>query len=209
MTQYNVTLPFFKNRKVVQLAIGNAVPRRGNRFTQATARSILALFGWQLDGEIPNLPKIMLVGAPHTSNWDMVLGMLVIWALGLDMYWMAKKSLFRWPHGRLMYWLGGVPVNRRVPEGLVGQMVNEYNRRDKFLLCILPTGTRAQGAQWRTGFYHIATVTGTPILPLKFDYGRKAMTFGPQFQPVGNIATDMGKLNDYFVGIQGKNWRQE
>ena len=97
MTQYDVTLPFFKNRKVVQFAIGNALPRRGNRFTQAIARSILALFGWRLDGEIPNLPKIMLIGAPHTSNWDMVLGMVVIWALGLEMFWMAKKSLFRWP----------------------------------------------------------------------------------------------------------------
>lgn len=209
MTEYSLKLPSFKNRKVVHLSIGDALPKRGNRFTQAIARSILALFGWRIEGEFPNLPKMMLVGAPHTSAWDWVLGMVVIWALGLEIFWMGKKPLFRWPHGGFLRWLGGVPVNRGASEGLVGQMVAEYNRRDKFLLCILPSGTRTKKVRWKTGFYHIATGAGAPILPMKFDYGRKAMTFGPLFQPAGDVAADMAKLHAHFVGTQGKNWRQE
>lgn len=209
MKEYSLKLPSFRKRKVVQFSIGDTLPKRGSRFTQTISRSILALFGWRLEGEFPNLPKIMLVGAPHTSNWDMVLGMVVIWALGLEISWMAKKALFRWPHGGFMRWLGGVPVNRGVSEGLVGQVVAEYKRRDKFLLCILPAGTRARGVQWKTGFYHIATGAGAPILPLKFDYGRKVMTFGPLFQPARDVAADMAKLRTHFVGTQGKNWCQE
>lgn len=209
MTEYSLKLPSFKNRQVVHLSIGDAPPKRGNRFTQALARSTLALFGWRIEGEFPNLPKMILVGAPHTSNWDMVLGMVVIWALGLEMFWTAKKSLFRWPHGGFMRWLGGVPVNREVSEGLVGQTVAEYNRRDKFLLTVLPSGTRARGAQWKTGFYHIATGAGTPILPVKFDYGRKVLSFGSLFHPTGDVVADVAKLHAHFVGTQGKNWRQE
>lgn len=209
MTQYSVRLSLLKNRDVVHLTIGDTLPKRGSRFTQSIATGILGLFDWQIEGEFPNQPKILLVGAPHTSGWDMILGMVVIWALGLDIFWMGKKPLFRWPFGSFMHWLGGVPVNRGTSEGLVGQMAAEYKRRDKFLLCILPTGTRTRGVQWKTGVYYIATEAGMPILPLKFDYGRKVMTFGPLFQPAGDVIADMEKLHAHFVGIQGKNWHQE
>jgi len=208
LTQNNVWLPLFKNREVVQFDIGDALPRRGNRYTRSIARSILALMGWQIDGEFPNLSKIVLAGAPHTSNWDMVLGMVVIWALGLEVFWLAKKSIFRGPRGRLMYWLGGIPVNRQVSQGLVDQTISEYKRREKYLLIILPSGTRTKGAQWKAGFYHIAIGAEVPILPVKFDYGNKVMAFGPLFQPTGDVAADIARLHGHFVGTQGKNWRQ-
>ena len=205
MTQYSVKLPSFKNRKVVFLSIGDAVPKRGNRFTQTIARSILALFGWQLVGEFPNQSKMILIGAPHTSNWDMVLGMVVIWALKLRAFWWAKQSLFRWPHGGFMRWLGGLPVNRRISQGLVPQTIKEFERRQEYVLVILPQGTRARGAQWKTGFYHIAQGAEAPIVPILFDYGRKLMTFKPAFHATDNVAADLEYLQSLFVGVRGKN----
>ncbi len=209
MSTYSIRIPVLNNRKIVHLAVGNALPKRGNRFTQAIAKSLLALFGWKIEGKFPNRPKMMIVGAPHTSGWDFVVGMVVIWALGLNMSWMAKDSLFGWPHGIFMRWLGGVPVNRRTPQGLVDRMIAEYDSRDKYLLVILPTGSRSKSKQWKTGFYHIAQGADVPILPLKFDYGRKTMTFGPLFQPAGYVTDDMERLHAHFVGIQGKKWCQE
>ncbi len=209
MTAYSIRVPVLEKPQVVHLAVGNAPPKRGNRFAQAIAQSLLALFGWKIEGQFPNRPKMMIVGAPHTSGWDFVVGMLVIWALGLRMSWMAKDSLFGWPHGIFMRWLGGISVNRRTPQGLVDRMIAEYSRHDKYILVVLPTGSRSKTKQWKSGFYHIAQGANVPILPLKFDYGRKIMTFGPLLQSNGYIADDMDKLHAHFVGIQGKKWCQE
>jgi 1-acyl-sn-glycerol-3-phosphate acyltransferase len=209
MTDSSLTLASLWKNKVVNVTLGDALPKRGNRVTRAIATNILALFGWRLEGELPDQPKMMLIGAPHTSNWDMVLGMVVIWAMGLELFWMGKQSAFRWPYGGFFRWLGGVPVNRRVPQGVVGQTIAEYKRRDKYLLVIMPEGTRAGEARWKTGFYHIATGAGVPILPVKFDYGRKIMGFGPSFFPAGNISGEMENIQSLFAGIQGKCTQKE
>ncbi len=205
MFEYKLNPALLERRKVVNLTVGDALPRRGNYATRSIAQLILALFGWRIEGEIPNLPKIVFIGAPHTSNWDMVLGMAVIWALGLQMYWFAKHTLFRRPLSGFFRWLGGVPIDRRASHGVVERTAAEYKRRDKYLLTILPRGTRARGAKWKSGFYHIARNADAPIVPVVFDYGRKVMTFGPLFYPTGNVAADMDRLQSRFIGVQGKN----
>ena len=209
MTDSSLTLTSLWKNKVVNMTLGDALPKRGNRVTRAIATNILALFGWRLEGELPDLPKMMFIGAPHTSNWDMVLGMVVIWVLGLEVFWLAKQSLFRWPYAGFFRWLGGVPVDRRVSQGMVGQTIAEYKRRDRYLLIIMPEGTRTGEAKWKTGFYHIATGAGVPILPVKFDYGRKIMDFGPSFHLVGNISDAMENIQSLFAGIQGKYGHKE
>ncbi len=208
MSQHNIPHPFQIHRRVVQFPIGDQLPRRGNWFTQIMAQGILSIFGWQLKGEFPNQSKMVLIGAPHTSAWDMVLGMVVIWALGLDIQWMGKKSIFRWPWGGFMRWLGGMPVNREKSEGLVTHVVAEFQKRDMFLLVIMPAGTRAKNKKWKTGFYHIANNATVPICPIKFDFGRKVMTFGPLLQITGDMEVDMESFHNHFVGTQGKNWSE-
>ncbi len=206
MFGYKLNPALLERRRVVNLTVGDALPKRGNAVTRVIAQLILALFGWRIEGEIPNLPKFVFVGAPHTSLWDMPLGMVVIWALGLRVYWFALHSIFRQPVGGLLRWLGGIPIDRRASHGVVEQMVVEYKRRDKYLLVILPTGKLARGTKWKSGFYHIARNADVPIVPVAFDYGRKAMTFGPLFYPTGDLAADMGRLQSLFAGVRGKNY---
>ncbi len=138
-------------------ALGDALPKRGNRFSQWTAQSLMSLFGWRIEADIPNRPKIVLVGAPHTSNWDFMLTMGTLFSLGVKISWMGKKSLFKWPFKRFMEWLGGVPVDRATQKvGVVDQTIAAFNSRDKFVIAIMPEATRSKVHEWKTGFYRIA-----------------------------------------------------
>ncbi len=189
-----------------QPALGNRLPKRGNRLSQWLALSIMSLFGWRIAAEIPNLPKFVLVGAPHTSNWDFLLTMSTIYALGVDISWLAKRSLFRWPIKGLMEWLGGVPVdraNRRA--GIVEQTVAVFNSREKFIIAVMPEGTRSKVREWKTGFYHIAQKANVPMVLVSFDYGRKVMGIGPTIEATGNITADMNTIQSQYVGVKGKN----
>ncbi len=190
---------------VVDCATGEQVPRRGNRISRTLAILLLALFGWRVSGEIPNFPKILIIGAPHTSNWDMAVGMLGMFALGLHLSFMGKHTLFRWPIAGLMHWLGGVPVQRHTSQGLVGQMIDAFARRERFVLAILPEGTRRRVSQWKLGFYHIAVGASVPLVMLKFDYGRKVLEFGPAFYPSGNLEGDLPLIQAMFKEVRGKN----
>ncbi len=190
--------------RLVELEIGAHAPRRGNRLTHWLGISGLAMLGWRIRGELPDLSKLLLIIAPHTSSWDMVIGMLAMFALGLRVSFMAKHTLFRWPLGGLMRWLGGVPVRRHMPQGLVGQMVDAYAQREQLFLVILPEGTRRRVAQWKLGFYHIAVGANVPIVPVKFDYGRKLIEFAPAFYPSGNLDEDLPQIQAHYRGVRGK-----
>ncbi|MFN2223702.1 MAG: lysophospholipid acyltransferase family protein [Candidatus Promineifilaceae bacterium] len=183
------------------------MPRRGNRLSQQIARFLMSLFGWriEIDG-VPNLPKFILVGAPHTSNWDFVLTLTTFFALSVRISWMAKHTFFRWPFMGLLAWLGGVPVNRaNQANGIVSQTVEAFNSREKFLIAVMPEGTRSKVRRWKTGFYHIAQGANVPIVLVRFDYGRKVMGIGPAFEPSGDMAADMARIQSIFAVIRGKN----
>ncbi len=184
--------------------LGDAVPRRGNRVTQVAAALLLRALGWRIEGDIPSLSKAVLVGAPHTTNWDFALTMATAYALGARLQWVGKRSLFRWPMGIFMRWAGGISVDRRVSAGLVQAMVEEFRRRETFLLAIMPQGTRRPGATWKTGFHYIARGAGVPIVLVAFDYGRKAVRFGPTLAPSGDVARDVAEIQSYFVDVRGK-----
>lgn len=184
--------------------IGSALPPRGNTVTKWFTRALLALVGWRLVGTIPNLPKMLLIGAPHTSNWDFILTIAAMFALGVKFSWMAKQSVFRWPIDGFMRWLGGFPVNRSSSQGYVDQVVAEFNRRKQFLLAITPEGTRQKVTQWKTGFYHMALGAGVPILLVAFDFGNKAIRLGPLIVPSGDYAADLELIQGYYAGIRGR-----
>lgn len=185
--------------------IGNAIPRRGNKLSQAIAQRSMSLFGWEIKGHVPNLSKMVLVGAPHTSNWDFILTICTMFALGIQLNWLAKDSLFLNPFGGIFRYLGGIGVNRRVSTNLVDAVVNEFKKRESIVLAIMPEGTRSKVRRWKTGFYYMATQASVPILLITFDYGRKIMKIGPAINPTGDIETDLPHIQSYFKDIKAKN----
>lgn len=187
---------------------GDAIPRRGNMLTKAIARFWLFVFGWRFEGDLPNVAKAVVIAAPHTSNWDFLLAMAVIFAVGVDIKWLGKHTFVGGPFGGILRWLGGIAVDRRGSQGLVGQTVAEFARRDKLLLGLAPEGTRKKVERWKMGFYHIAQGAGMPILPVYFDYGRKVVGFGPLVEPSGDAAADMERIRFVYEGVVGRNPEQ-
>ena len=167
----------------------------------------MSLFGWRIEfDDVPNLPKLMLVGAPHTSNWDFVLTLATFFALSVKISWMAKHTFFRWPFKGVLAWLGGVPVDRtNRDEGIVDQTIRAFESHDKFVIAIMPEGTRSKTHKWKTGFYHIARGAKVPIVLIRFDYGRKVMGIGPTIEPSGDAAADMVHIQSIFAAVRGKN----
>ncbi len=191
-------------------SIGDNVPRRGNRFSQFIAQSLMSLFGWKIEANVPNLSKFVLVGAPHTSNWDFVLTMATLFALRVKIFWMGKSTLFQRPFGGIMKWLGGVPVERgEKKEGIVAQTVAAFKRYEQFVIAIMPEGTRSKVGEWKTGFYHIAQGADVPIVPVRFDYGRKVMGIGPPLDMTGDVTADMALIREAFAGVKGKHASRE
>ena len=184
-----------------------SLPRRGNALSKGLARGLLALFGWRVTGEVPDRPKMVAIAAPHTTNWDFVVGILVVFALGLRVRYLGKHTLFRPPLGWLMRWLGGTPVVRDTPQGAVGDAAEMIAREDKVLLGIAPEGTRTPGKPWRSGFYNIALAARVPILPAAFDYHARALRLFALFEPTGDYEADLPRLQALYAGIRRRDTR--
>ena len=180
------------------------VPSRGNAFSHALGRASYALTGWHFIGELPDLPKFVLIIAPHTSNWDFFVGLGALFALGIKLAFFGKDSIFTWPIGPVMRWLGGIPVDRSVSQDRVAESVAEFRSRDKLVLGVAPEGTRKRVEEWKTGFYHVARGAGVPIVPVGFDYARKAIVIGEPFNPTGDVDGDIRKLRGFFANVTAK-----
>ena len=170
---------------------------------------IMRLLGWRVDGTLPDLPKYVLIGAPHTSNWDFVLFLGIIFTLRANVRFMGKAELFRNPFGWFFYYCGGVPVDRKKSTGLVEQMVEACNKADRFILTIAPEGTRHQVSDWKRGFYHIAKNSGIPIVMAVVDGKKKTVRVGQVFQPTEDAEADMKTIKGYFEGVVGINPRRK
>ena len=154
--------------------------------------------GWAIEGSAPAVRKFVLIAAPHTSNWDFVYFLGAVDALNLNLSFMGKASLFRWPFARVMRDLGGVPVDRSRSRDTVQAMVEEFARRDEFMLTIAPEGTRGKARQWKTGFYNIALKAGVPMVCAMMDYRRKVVTLGPPIMPSGDYDKDMAQIAVFY-----------
>ena len=170
---------------------------------------IMRVVGWRMDGELPDLPKFVLIGAPHTSNWDFVLFLGVIFNLRANVRFMGKAEIFRSPIGFFFRYCGGVPVDRSKSTGLVDQMVQACRESDHFILTIAPEGTRHQVEQWKRGFYHIAKGAGIPIVMAVVDGKHKTVRVGQVFHPTENIEADIKAIQGFFEGIVGINPRKK
>ena len=173
------------------------------------ARFIMRLLGWRVDGKLPDLPKFVLIGAPHTSNWDFVLFLGVIFSLRANVRFMGKAELFRFPIGWFFRYCGGVPVDRKKSTGLVEQMVKVSNESEKFILTIAPEGTRHHVVDWKRGFYRIAKSAGIPIVIAVVDGRHKTVRIGQVFHPTEDIEADMKSIQDVFTGVVGIHPRRK
>jgi len=184
--------------------LGGALPRRGSWLLRQLARVVLRAWGWRFEGDLPNVAKAVAIVAPHTSNWDFVLGLLGVFAVGVRVSWLGKHTLFKAPFRGLLRWLGGIPIDRRSSSGAVEQIVARFRDSEALLLGLSPEGTRKAVARWHTGFWHIAAGAGCPIVPIAFDWGPRAIRFGSPVQPSGDMAADFAELERFFSGVVGK-----
>ena len=169
------------------------------------AVQIMKLSGWNIQGyDVKKLDKYIAIVAPHTSNWDFILGLLVRSSLELDIRFIGKQVLFRRPWGFVFYHLGGYPANRSLTNNLVDVIVDIYNSKQKFALCIAPEGTRNKVRKFKTGFYHIAVQANIPIIMISLDYSRKEILLGDPFHPTQQIERDMSLIYKFYAGAKGK-----
>jgi 1-acyl-sn-glycerol-3-phosphate acyltransferase len=184
--------------------LGPNVQRAHSALAAALARVLMGLSGWRFEGEVPDVRKMVLIVAPHTSNWDFPVGLQAKLALRLGGTFIAKHTLFRWPFGILMRWLGGIPVNRSAAAGFAGQVGRVMREAEQMTVVLAPEGTRRRIPQWKSGFYRIAVEAGAPILPVGFDYPRRVVFFAPLFHPTGDYDKDLLQLRSHYRAEMGK-----
>ena len=193
---------------MMALAMFDIVPasyaRRGGVITKALGRLSLRLAGWRIEGTLPDVPKLVIAVAPHTSNWDFVVGVLALWALDPKISFLGKHTLFRGWFGRWMRSIGGIPVDRSHAHGVVGETVAAFKQVDRLVLAIAPEGTRQLDKGFKTGFLHIAHAAEVPVQLAFFDFSRKVVGFGPLFVASGDVDGDMKKILDFYRPIRGR-----
>ncbi len=184
--------------------LGPRVPQTRGTLLRHIGLWLLTRAGWRFEGAMPNEPKFVVIVAHHTSNWDFPIGLAVKWALGLNVRWLGKASLFRWPLGWFMRANGGVPVDRANRGNLVEQTTHEFTTRDQFVLVLAPEGTRARVTEWRSGFWHVAKAANVPICCVGMDWGRRVIRMGPTVQANdADAATGIARIRAYFNDVRG------
>ncbi len=166
---------------------------------------ILKIMGWKTRGEPLDHQRCVLIGAPHTSNWDFPLMLMVVLKLKLRVFWMGKHTLFPFPFGWFMKWLGGIPIDRSASHNVVNETVRQYAQNDQLIVLIPPEGTRKKVAKWKTGFYHIANLANVPILLGYVDASIKEAGFADFYQPSGDVDKDMEEILAFYANKQGLN----
>ena len=185
-------------------ALGAEVPRRGSRAIVAFGKLVLGALGWRIEGEIPNLPKFVIAVAPHTSNWDFVVGVAAMFALDLRLSFIGKHTLFVGPFAPVLRWMGGLPVDRTSPHGVVDDSVRAFAEVERRILAIAPQGTRKPVPRFKSGFLHIARGAGVPIVLAALDYGTRTVRLGPMVTPGEDIEGERERIEAYFSGVKGK-----
>jgi len=160
--------------------------------------------GWRTQVIPPQTARYVLIGAPHTSNWDFVIMLLFMAAEGIPIRWIGKDSLFRGPMGILMRSLGGIPVNRQERTNMVDQVVAKFEEHDALVIGLSPEGTRKKTDRWRTGFYYIALKAEVPIVMAFIDYREKVCGFGPSIKATGDIEADFKIIREFYSGVVGR-----
>ena len=168
----------------------------------------LRVAGWTLEGEAPTEKRYVLIAAPHTSNWDLPFMLACSYIYDLPMHWMGKDSLFKAPLGWLLTPLGGLPIDRTKPGGVVQQLTERFadlaERDEAFVLAVPAEGMRSKKPMWKSGFYHIARSANVPIALSYLDWKTKRTGIGKVMRPSGDIKADMDQIRAFYAGMEGK-----
>jgi 1-acyl-sn-glycerol-3-phosphate acyltransferase len=159
---------------------------------------VLAIAGWRIEGDLPNLRKFVLIVAPHTSNWDFFIGFMVYLALQFETLWFAKHTALRGPLGPLGRHFGAVAIDRSRAGNVVQAYIEEFARRDRMILTIAPEGTRSRVADWKRGFHHVARGAAVPIVPVALDFRRRRVVFGKPVLPTDDYVADIARIKPFF-----------
>lgn len=181
------------------------VPRLPDTTLRRLCRWIIRRTGWRLVGEMPDLKKVIVIGAPHSSYWDGVYGLLMLQAIRLDLGVMIKREAFDGPFGPILRRMRLVPIDRKAATNVVEQMVERFATSDSLWLGIAPEGTRKAVKQWKSGFLRIARAANVPIQPVFIDYPTKTFTLGPLVHATDDTDADMARIRAMFVGYHGKH----
>lgn len=165
---------------------------------------ILKLIGWHIDVSFPKEKKFVLIGAPHTTNWDALLAVLCFWSIQKKIHWLAKKQLFVGPFDYLFRALGAVPVDRSTSTGFIGQIAQQFNEKEEMILSLAPEGTRSKTDYWKTGFYYIALSAKLPICLGYINYPKRTLGFGKMLMPTGDIDKDFEQIKMFYQDKIGK-----
>ncbi len=167
-------------------------------------RIILKLTGWKTDISLPKEKKFVLIGAPHTTNWDLPIGLLCFWSVPIRLTWVAKKQLFVGPFNYFFRALGGVPVDRSVRTGFIEQVVQQFDEHEEMIFGLTPEGTRSKTDYWKTGFYYIALKAKVPICLAYVDFPSRTIGFGKLIWPSGDIDKDFEEIKNFYQNKRGK-----
>ena len=168
------------------------------------ARLWMWVFGWDTLGEPPQVTRAVVIAAPHTTNWDLPHMLAASLIFRFRVSWFGKHTLFKPPFGWFMRALGGVPVDRRAPGGLVKQVADQLRAADKLVIAVPPEGTRKYADGWKSGFYWIAHEAQVPVVCGYLDYKTRRACLGYTFVPTGDVKADMDKVRAFYAGIEGK-----
>lgn len=175
------------------------VDTRGGAITRRFGAAVMRLTGWRFSGELfPVQKKFLIIVAPHTSNWDFPTGVAAMFAVGIRITFLGKDTLFKFPLGIVMRFLGGRPVDRASKSDVVTQTVELIEKREQVIIVLAPEGTRRAVMQWRTGFWWIAHRAKLPILPIALDFSTREVRVFPLFQTTGNLDQDVAMLRAHF-----------
>jgi 1-acyl-sn-glycerol-3-phosphate acyltransferase len=155
-------------------------------------------------GALPPNRRVVIVAAPHTSNWDLPFMLATAYALGVKPSWLGKRELFRWPFGWILHRLGGIAIDRSGQHGFVREAVARFAEVEELFLVIPPSGTRARATHWKSGFYHVARGAGVPIVCAYLDYRERVAGIGLVLDPSNSIRADMDRIRTFYATKRGK-----
>ena len=195
-------------KKIIRISESQVPERlRGSRskILRKIARFGINISGWTIKGKVPDEERIVIIAAPHTSNWDFILAMLAIFGLNIKVRWLGKNSIFKPGFKKFFEWLGGIPVYRDNPSSLIENVVNIVKKERSIVIAMTPEGTRKKVKRWKTGFLRIAKQTHSKILLISIDAPTKSIEIGNIFNPTGNSEEDLAYIQKYYSTFRGIN----
>ena len=195
-------------KKIVKIS-ENQIPERlrgrRSKLLRKIARFGINISGWSIKGKVPDEERILIIAAPHTSNWDFILAMLAIFGLNIKLRWLGKHSIFKPGFNFFFKWLGGIPVYRDNPSTLIDSVVKIVKKEKSIVIAMTPEGTRKKVKRWKTGFLRIAKQTHSKILLISIDAPTKSIEIGKIFNPTGNSDEDLAFIQKYYSSFRGIN----